>query len=161
MAAALAYTLSERRTIFEYRSFAVAPSMDGLQVSLERLLPKLPRAIKSPSCAWVFTGQGAQWFAMGRELQEYEIFESSIKAADDYISSFGGNWGVIEELNRPEEESRINEPQISQPLCTIVQVALVELLTHWGLRPKAVVGHSSGEIGTSSSYLCRLAIHRT
>lgn len=156
--AGLAYTLSERRTIFDWRSFAVAESTEDLLASLERSLPQLPRAVKSPSCAFVFTGQGAQWYAMGRELQEYETFKQSIIAADEYLVSLGCPWSVLEELNRPEDQSCIHEPQISQPLCTILQVALVDLLSHWGLHPRAVVGHSSGEIGrflltTTSEYL--------
>lgn len=156
--AGLAYTLSERRTIFDWRSFAVAESTEDLLASLERSLPQLPRAVKSPSCAFVFTGQGAQWYAMGRELQEYKTFKQSIIAADEYLVSLGCPWSVLEELNRPEDQSCIHEPQISQPLCTILQVALVDLLSHWELHPKAVVGHSSGEIGrflltTTSEYL--------
>ncbi|KAE8394606.1 putative lovastatin nonaketide synthase [Aspergillus alliaceus] len=147
--AALAYTLSERRTIFDWRSFAIAGSMESLAESLERTLPKISRAVKSPSCAFVFTGQGAQWFAMGRELQDYEVFKDSITAANEYISSLGCTWSVLEELNRDEDESHVNEPQISQPLCTVLQIALVDLLNHWGLRPKAVVGHSSGEIAAA------------
>ncbi|KAK1147260.1 Type I Iterative Polyketide synthase (PKS) [Aspergillus melleus] len=147
--AALAYTLSERRSVFDWRSFAVAESMEGLLASLQRSLPKLPRAAKSPSCAFVFTGQGAQWYAMGRELQEYDIFKQSIIAADKYLISLGCPWSALEELNRPEDQSCINEPQISQPLCTVLQIALVDLLYHWGLRPKAVVGHSSGEIAAA------------
>ncbi|GFF58827.1 lovastatin diketide synthase LovF [Aspergillus lentulus] len=147
--AALAYTLSERRTVFDWRSFAVAESTEDLLGSLERSLPKLPRAVKSPSCAFVFTGQGAQWYAMGRELQEYDIFKQSIVAADKYLISLGCPWSALEELNRPEDQSCINEPQISQPLCTVLQIALVDLLSHWGLRPKAVVGHSSGEIAAA------------
>ncbi|KAF7184331.1 hypothetical protein CNMCM7691_005083 [Aspergillus felis] len=147
--AGLAYTLSERRTIFDWRSFAVAESTEDLLASLERSLPQLPRAVKSPSCAFVFTGQGAQWYAMGRELQEYETFKQSIIAADEYLVSLGCPWSVLEELNRPEDQSCIHEPRISQPLCTILQVALVNLLSHWGLHPRAVVGHSSGEIAAA------------
>jgi len=40
----------------------------------------------------------------------------------------------------------IGKAEISQPLCTAVQIALVNLLRSWGLSPASVVGHSSGEI---------------
>lgn len=143
----IAYTLSERRTLFEWRSFAVGASMSDLQTTLDRGLPQLRRAINSPTCAFVFTGQGAQWFAMGRELQSHAVFRSSLAAADSYLKSLGSSWSVHDEINRNESESRINEAEISQPLCTVLQVAMVDLVSHWGLRPKAVVGHSSGEIG--------------
>lgn len=38
---------------------------------------------------------------------------------------------------------------ISQPLCIAVQIALVNLLRSWGIKPDAVVGHSSGEIAAA------------
>ena len=43
-------------------------------------------------------------------------------------------------------DSSINDPKFSQPICTALQVALVELLSSWSIDPGAVVGHSSGEI---------------
>ena len=43
----------------------------------------------------------------------------------------------------------MNEPELSQPLCTALQIALVDLLMSWQLRPAAVVGHSSGEIAAA------------
>lgn len=48
-----------------------------------------------------------------------------------------------------EDQSRIDDPAYSQPLCTALQLALVDLLASWGVRPAAVVGHSSGEIGAA------------
>jgi acyl transferase domain-containing protein len=147
----LAYTLASRRTIFNWRSFAVADSLTGLQTSLrESGLPKHGRSGKKPSCAFVFTGQGAQWYAMGRELLRHAVFRTSIAQADAYLaSSLDCAWSLTEELCRDAAASRVNEPQISQPLCTALQVALVDLLRHWCLHPKAVVGHSSGEIGAA------------
>lgn len=146
----LAYTLSERRTIFNFRGFTVSNSIKALQSSLESGIPKLPRAAKNPACAFVFTGQGAQWYAMGRELNSHAVFRLSVEAADAYISSLGASdWSVVAELGRDKASSRINEPRLSQPLCTVVQVALVDLMRHWGILPKAVVGHSSGEIGAA------------
>lgn len=54
-----------------------------------------------------------------------------------------------EEFLKPQETSRINEAEISQPMCTALQVALVDLLSAWGVRPTRVVGHSSGEIAAA------------
>ncbi|RAH44629.1 KR-domain-containing protein [Aspergillus brunneoviolaceus CBS 621.78] len=39
--------------------------------------------------------------------------------------------------------------EYSQPICTALQIALVDLLAFWGVRPSAVIGHSSGEIAAS------------
>jgi acyl transferase domain-containing protein len=49
-----------------------------------------------------------------------------------------------------ESQSRINDPALSQPACTALQVALVDLLTDWNVKPSVVVGHSSGEIAVRS-----------
>jgi acyl transferase domain-containing protein len=43
----------------------------------------------------------------------------------------------------------INKARFSQPLCTVLQVALVDLLMSWGIKPAVVVGHSSGEIAAA------------
>lgn len=45
--------------------------------------------------------------------------------------------------------SKIDSPQLAQPLCTAVQIALFDLLVSWGITPRAVVGHSSGEIAAA------------
>ncbi len=54
-----------------------------------------------------------------------------------------------DELLRPEGSSMVAKAEFSQPLCTAVQVALVNLVCTWGLSPAAVVGHSSGEIAAA------------
>jgi acyl transferase domain-containing protein len=50
---------------------------------------------------------------------------------------------------RGENDTNVNDAEYSQPLCTIIQVALVDLLNSFGLRPAKVVGHSSGEIAAA------------
>lgn len=56
------------------------------------------------------------------------------------------------ELLETEEMSRVNSAAVGQPLCTIIQIALVDLLGSWNVRPAAVTGHSSGEI--AAAYAC-------
>lgn len=43
----------------------------------------------------------------------------------------------------------IDAPEYSQPLCTVLQIALVELLKSFNINASAVVGHSSGEIAAA------------
>ncbi|KAH8588580.1 putative lovastatin nonaketide synthase [Bisporella sp. PMI_857] len=130
----LAHTLNHRRTVFDWRSYVAADSVTSLLEKVKNGFPKLPRALKSASCAFVFTGQGAQWHAMGKELQSQPVFRASLEAAELYLTSIG-----------------CHEPQISQSMCANLQVALVDLLRSWGLQPKTVVGHSSGEIAAAYS----------
>lgn len=148
----LASTLSDRRSIFQWRTACVAASADGLTAALRQSM-KSNRTNQSPEIAYVFTGQGAQWQGMGRELFQYEVFAQTVADADNYLASLGADWSVLGELNASIEESNINLAKFSQPLCTILQIALVNLLRHWGVQPAAVVGHSSGEIGKHLNHL--------
>jgi len=86
---------------------------------------------------------------MGRELCAYEVFLQSLEEASAYLVSVGATWSLLREFLSDEESSRINSPAFSQPICTALQVALVDLLSHWGVKPAAVVGHSSGEIAAA------------
>ena len=52
-------------------------------------------------------------------------------------------------MSRDCDSSRIHHPEYSQPLCTALQVALVDLLAEWKVQPSVVVGHSSGEIAAA------------
>jgi malonyl CoA-acyl carrier protein transacylase len=58
---------------------------------------------------------------------------------------------MIDELMKAADSSRLNEAEFSQPLCTTLQVALVDQLASWGVSAKAVAGHSSGEIAAAYS----------
>lgn len=65
------------------------------------------------------------------------------RAAQDYIKDFGCEWDAFEELTKTAVSSIIL-PQYSQTSCTVLQVALVDMLRYWKVKPKATVGHSSG-----------------
>ncbi|KAL1636978.1 Type I Iterative PKS [Diplodia intermedia] len=145
----LAHTLSQRRSRLLWKSFAIAPSVPAAQTALSRPSRAVRSALR-PRLAFVFTGQGAQWHAMGRELfAHYEPFRASIAASDATLNALGCTWSIRDELSRPADATRVNDAQLSQPLCVALQVALVDLLAHLGLRPAAVVGHSSGEMGAA------------
>lgn len=53
-------------------------------------------------------------------------------------------WDFVDILSEPEETSRLDEASFSQPVTKSDQIALVDLLLSWGIRPIAIVGHSSG-----------------
>ncbi|KAI2466075.1 hypothetical protein F4781DRAFT_434797 [Annulohypoxylon bovei var. microspora] len=144
----LAYTLSSRRSKLSWSSFIVASSVDEAIKAID-IANKPLRPTQNLSAVFVFTGQGAQWFGMGRELRAYRTYNNSLIEATAHLKSLGCDWDLLEELDASETESRINEPQISQPACTVVQVALVDLLKEWRILPSVTVGHSSGEIGAA------------
>ncbi|KAK2813768.1 Type I Iterative PKS [Emmonsiellopsis sp. PD_5] len=143
----LVYTLGARRSLLLWRSYAVVDSIQN--IDLQGLVQKPFLSTKNPSLGFVFSGQGAQWYGMGRELLSYPIFEESLQCASIYLRELGCSWSLIDELLKSKHDSRVNEPELSQALCTAIQIALVDLLTSFGIFPSAVVGHSSGEIGAA------------
>ncbi|KAK7906589.1 hypothetical protein PG985_016326 [Apiospora marii] len=139
----LGFTLAERRTQFPWRTAVVANSISSLQESLDTQDPAGPvRADGSRRLALVFTGQGTQWPTMGLGLMAYPVFRQSLEKADAYLRSLGCRC-------KKRAMSRVNEAEFSQPLCTALQVALVDLVVSWNVRAEAVVGHSSGEIAAA------------
>lgn len=144
-----AFTLGQRRSMFQWRHAVVASSVDEL-APLWRRDDLTAVRVKAPTnIAFVFTGQGAQWHAMGRELISWDVFASSVRRSAACLSALGCPWDAWDELTKAESASNVNQAGYSQPLCTVLQMALVDLLEHWGVRPSAVVGHSSGEIAAA------------
>ncbi|KAF7113795.1 hypothetical protein CNMCM5793_004850 [Aspergillus hiratsukae] len=141
----LAYTLAFRRTHLTYKAFTIAQK-DGPLTAVER-----GRAV-DPTPVFVFSGQGAQWPGMGRELlHQSSSFRESIRELDKILQNLkpAPKWSIEDELHHCDDASRMSEPRLAQPLCTAVQIALVNLLRDWGILPAAVVGHSSGEIAAA------------
>ncbi|AEO64476.1 polyketide synthase [Thermothielavioides terrestris NRRL 8126] len=146
----LAYTLGQRRSLLQWR--AAIPAVNSFElieaINGEKYTPG--KETGPLRIGFILTGQGAQWHAMGRELYEqYPTFSSSLELADRCLAENGADWSLIEELGRDAKTSKINEAHISQPSCTAIQLALIDLLRSWGIRPTAVAGHSSGEIAAA------------
>ena len=66
-----------------------------------------------------------------------------------YIPTHAYCFNLIEEIQKEKTYSCINNPEYSQPICTAIQIALVEVLRSFNVEPAAVVGHSSGEIAAA------------
>ncbi|KAM0335102.1 hypothetical protein ACHAQA_000137 [Verticillium albo-atrum] len=101
---------------------------------------------------FVFTGQGAQWPQMGIHLMKNApIFANAIEEMDMVLKSLphAPTWSLKQAILEPKETSRIHDVTLSQPVCTAIQIALVNLLASWGIMPSKVIGHSSGEIAAS------------
>jgi acyl transferase domain-containing protein len=50
---------------------------------------------------------------------------------------------------KPDSETLLAKSEYAQPLCTAVQIAILNIIKSWGVIPDAVVGHSSGEIAAA------------
>ncbi|KAI9711405.1 MAG: Type I Iterative PKS [Chrysothrix sp. TS-e1954] len=130
----LAYTLGERRSKLSWKITCFADNGPELCENLEKL--KGDGAVRS-------------WPGMGVALLDRTVFRESVTKSAKFLKKYGCKWDPIGELKRPASESRLAQPQISQPICTVLQIALVDELRTWGVRPVKCVGHSSGEIGAA------------
>ncbi|CAK4002072.1 polyketide synthase [Lecanosticta acicola] len=157
----LSYTLGRRRSKLGVRTFFVANSrrelISQLRHDAENVKDATDFGFRPPArltgsphgFLGIFTGQGAQWATMGRELyQRCAQFRESIESCQAALDALpdGPQWSIAEEMLKTKQTSRLSEAAISQPLCTALQIALVDLIKLTGLRFDAVVGHSSGEI---------------
>ncbi|KAF9890081.1 hypothetical protein FE257_006242 [Aspergillus nanangensis] len=146
----LAYTLGERRARLPWKVATWARSWDDLREALSAKMTQPFRSLGKPNVALVFNGQGAQWYAMGRELLgDYPVFRATMEAVDRQLEMLGGGFSVIKEIGRSKEQSLVDVPHISQAVCTAVQMALTAMLSSWGVLPCAVLGHSSGEVAAA------------
>ena len=90
----LAYTLNERRSLFIWRSFAITGSVSDLQIHGLQL-SRPTRMISNASLAYCFTGQGAQWHAMGIELLRFSVFRNSLEDMGTILASLGCPWSLL------------------------------------------------------------------
>jgi acyl transferase domain-containing protein len=89
---------------------------------------------------------------MGAELMTYyPSFLQSIKRMDTVLEELedAPEWTLEDSLLEDAKTSRVNMAEFSQPLCTAVQIALVQLLRLWDITPSVTCGHSSGEIAAA------------
>jgi acyl transferase domain-containing protein/aryl carrier-like protein len=157
-----------RRTHHDHRLAIVAHSKAELGESLKQYLGDAggsahaqtivqegrATADRWPRLACVCSGQGPQWWAMGRQLLEHEpVFRTMIERCDVIVRQLGP-WSLLGELTADEAHSRMDVTAISQPCIFALQVALAELWASWGVRPEAVIGHSVGEV--AAAYLAGL-----
>ena len=122
--------------------------------------------------AFVFSGQGPQWFAMGRQLFEREpVFRKVVveidqelekvmrehasqlqrqgPGAEDSAARFQAFSLVEEMMMKSESDSLINQTNVAQPAIFALQFALYALLRSWGIEADVIVGHSVGEVAAA------------
>ncbi len=153
----LARTAALRRSHLDRRRALIADSTTTLAEKLREItapgaLPP-PKQTLTPEQAqrpiFVLTGMGPQWWGMGRQLmQEEPVFRAEAERCDAVLRAIAG-WSILEEMARPEAESRITETRFAQPGNFVVQAGLVALWRSWGVEASAYVGHSVGEVAAA------------
>jgi polyketide synthase 12 len=160
----LAPALSSRRSRFELKLAVVANDREELASALDEFAKsgeasanavtgRSPEQRDEP-VVFVYTGQGAQWFAMGRKLtatsKTFGAVVDRVGARLGSLGWLGGSPSALRtELLREQADSRMSETRIAQPCIFALQVALTEMLAERGIVPAAAVGHSIGELAAA------------
>ncbi|KAF3885903.1 MULTISPECIES: type I polyketide synthase [Nostocales] len=169
----LCYSVSRHRSHFDYRLAVIAQSTKELQQYLKAVAEgnsdiTIDVRQQNVCVTFVFSGQGSQWCAMGRKLLLTEpVFQTVCEQCDREFGQYV-SWSVLKELQKPENESRLDETAYAQPVIFTIQIALAALWRSWGIVPEAVVGHSLGEVAAayvadilSLSDAVRIVFHRS
>jgi len=150
----IAYTLQVGRRTFDHRRMVVCQNLNDAVKALES--PEPQRAFthyQQPShrpIVFMFSGQGAQYANMARELYEIEpTFRKQVDSCSDILNPLLGLdlRHVLYPSKEQEQEaaSQLKQTAIAQPALFVIEYALAKLWMEWGITPSAMLGHSIGE----------------
>jgi acyl transferase domain-containing protein len=152
----LAYTLAQRRSHLREKDYLLTQAGNdatGKLIQTDAINFVSTTSSNALPIAFIFTGQGAQYAGMGKELLNTESFSITIRQLDNVLQAlppqYRPDWTLEQTILDTPDSSQVNNVTRSQPLCTAIQIALVGMLRSWGVSVSAVVGHSSGEIAAA------------
>ncbi|KAI0802201.1 ketoacyl-synt-domain-containing protein [Xylaria sp. FL0064] len=155
----LASTLRNHRSSSRYKVIFRASSINQLRDAIASHLQEGASSVDgslldSGRILAIFTGQGAQYARMGAELLQQSpfarrFFETLEGHLSDLPPEDRPSWSLTSELLAGSSTTRMHQAEISQPVCTAVQILLVDILRAAKVAFAGVVGHSSGEIGAA------------
>jgi acyl transferase domain-containing protein/NADPH:quinone reductase-like Zn-dependent oxidoreductase/acyl carrier protein len=153
---ALCRGAATRRTHHQHRLAAFGRTHEELAGRLEALAagdssPLLAHGhVRAPRArlALVFSGNGAQWRGMGRDLLADSFIAACIERVDAALRPLVG-WSVTNILRSVEPANLFDRTEIAQPALFAVQVATLEWLEAHGIEADAVLGHSVGEVSAA------------
>jgi len=151
----VAYTLQIGRKEFAYRRAVSCRDVPEAISVLEELDPRrvitAARESSDPAVVFMFSGQGAQYVNMGLELYRVEPvfreqFDLCIEAFKPYLDR-----DLRSVIYPPEDQTtaaaeQLKQTYLTQPALFAIEYALAKLWLSWGVKPKALIGHSIGEL---------------
>nr|AGH13577.1 type I polyketide synthase [bacterium symbiont of Plakortis simplex pPS11G3] len=148
----LAGNLSRRRSRFPARAAFAVRDREQLAEALDAFVQDPPEVSTVEEgerrVAMVFSGQGTQWAGCGRALYDAEpVFRRVVDAIEEEWRKHSGI--SLRDACFTASQEELNEVQLAQPAIFMIQCALVELISTWGVQPDCVVGHSSGEVAAA------------
>ncbi|KAF2686244.1 hypothetical protein K458DRAFT_441826 [Lentithecium fluviatile CBS 122367] len=155
----VAYTLSTGRSKLMYRSFRIIDTQSltgglGIEQKISQASSTLTKI------AFVFTGQGAQWYAMGSQLIESRVFRTAMEYLDYVLSTLpnGPAWRVTDIVTGHCAEEVVQFPEVSQTVCTAVQIGLVDLLASWAIESIAAAWFRGSTVASNTKVGAMLAV---
>ncbi|WP_462203334.1 SDR family NAD(P)-dependent oxidoreductase, partial [Frankia sp. CcWB3] len=143
----LAATAGSGRAHLPARRALLVRDRDELLAGLRT--PVTAGPTRSPRVAFLFSGQGSQYFGMGRELYKTEsVFREMIDSCDRVVAPMLGA-GLPELMFSGTDRSLLNATRITQPALVALELALAALWESWGVTASVVIGHSVGEIAAA------------
>ncbi len=150
----VAFTLQTGRAEWDHRAVLVARDIADAAAALtagdRKRVHRAKKPAAPPQVAFMFSGQGSQYPGMGRELYVANtVFQDAVDRCAEILQPKLGL--DIRTLLFPEPGAvqdaagQLQQTRFTQPALFTVEYALVQLLEAWGIRPAAMVGHSSGE----------------
>ncbi|KAK4645321.1 Polyketide synthase [Podospora bellae-mahoneyi] len=143
----VAYTTTARKIQHYWRMNVVASDLDEAKSAIstrlkENFVPVLP---EQPKVAFMFTGQGSHYPALGKEFYEhYSVFRQNIDEFDR-IAQIHGFPSFLPLIDGSESDVSKLSPVVVQLGLACFEMALARLWISWGIRPAVVLGHSLGE----------------
>ena len=150
----VAYTLQVGRRRFGNRRVVVCQNVDDAVNALDTADPKRVFTafadMDDRPVVFMFSGQGSQYVNMGLELYRVEPeFREQIDLCAEILKPHLGQdlRDVLypDEKNIDEATRRLTQTSMTQPALFAIEYALAKLLAEWGIRPRAMIGHSIGE----------------
>ena len=156
----IAWSLATTRHGFSHRRSVVATSIED---AVERLgsgdsnvLPARQQFAEHANLVWLFPGGGAQYPDMGRGLYDHEpVYTAWVDRGLDRMSEVHGL--DLRSLLFPEDDTDESIEKLLTPAdrqlaaIFITSFAMAKLQESWGYRPRAMAGHSLGQI-TAACY---------
>lgn len=145
------WTAARRRAALSHRAAVVGRDREELIAGLKKVADgaiAAPPPLPQGKVVFVFSGQGGQWLGMGRAMARLDpVFAAQLQRVDAVFQRLF-QWSPRAAI---EDESGgwTKDIRQIQPLIFTMQVALAETWIRRGIRPKACVGHSLGEVAAA------------
>jgi len=150
----VAYTMQVGRKTFSHRRVVICHELDDAIRGLELLDPQRVFTVtdqaRGRDVVFMFPGQGVQSVNMGRDLYQHEaVFREQVDRCSEMLKSHIGF--DLRDVLYPAEEVmedaavKLQQTRLTQPALFVIEYALAQLWMKWGVKPRAMIGHSIGE----------------